>query len=138
MSPVSLNKKDTDIADILKVFESHPPIIRTFREGSLFGMVVGAVVLLGGFSTFFLSLSGTVEWIFEAGSISSKLINASPGVVFSIIGLLIMWRYKPKVRTDIEIKINKSFSKINPDIQTVEKSIKYSGSASSPITSRRY
>ncbi|TAL18158.1 hypothetical protein EPN96_02400 [bacterium] len=128
--------QDPDIAQLLRALESLTPTIRTFREGNLLGMCIGGVAFLSGALASFLGLSGSVDWIFRAGSISSKLVNASPGVIFAAMGMIIMLRYKPRVRTEVEINVNRSHSVKNPDIKTMEASIRYTGTASTPISSK--
>lgn len=128
-----------EVERFLRALETHPAMIRTYREGSWFGMVVGALLLLGGFVMTVMGLSGTSEWIIESMSLRARLVNASPGAVFAIIGMVLMFRYKPKVKTDIEIKINESQAKDESGTNTKETTVRYQSSASSPLidTSRR-
>lgn len=132
---VPVKHDESAISDLVKLLESHPPTIRSFREGNLFGMFVGSLALLGGFVSSLLGLTGSVEWFFKSGSISMKLLNASPGAIFSVIGFIIMLRYKPRVKTEIEIKINESQNQKDTSVHTKEISVRHSSSASSPISS---
>lgn len=75
-----------------------------YLYATLLGIAVGAMVFVGGFVLAVLGLAGAIEWIVEAGSASSRLSNASPGVVFAVAGMVILWRYKPKVRNSLEIR----------------------------------
>jgi hypothetical protein len=77
---------------------------RTFHIAIILGISIGAFCLILGFIIIILGISGSIEWVFEAGGFTSKLANAGPGVVFAIIGLIIIWRYKPKVTRRITTK----------------------------------
>jgi hypothetical protein len=79
------------------VLESAGYKSRTYRIGFLTGQGIGGLVLLGGIILSLLGISGSIEWLVEAGGITSKLTNASPGIVIAIIGAVILWRYKPHV-----------------------------------------
>lgn len=70
-----------------------------FKTTTLFGQAIGAISLFLGFGFFLLGLTGTLDLIIESKSISARLANGSPGVVFIIVGFLILWRYKPKEST---------------------------------------
>jgi hypothetical protein len=70
---------------------------RTYRLGLLTGQGIGGLVLLGGIILSLLGISGSIEWLVEAGGVTSKLTNASPGIVIATIGAAILWRYKPHV-----------------------------------------
>ena len=71
----------------------------TFRLTTLFGQAIGALSLFFGFAFSLLGLSGTLDLVIESNTINARLVNASPGVVFIIVGLFILWRYKPKGST---------------------------------------
>jgi hypothetical protein len=131
------NIAEPEIKDLIKALNEHPSVVRTFREGNLFGMFTGALVLVGGFVMFFMGLAGTIDWIFESATIKSKLANASPGALFAVVGLIIMLKYKPRVKTEIEISVNKSYQRSNPDIVNSETKVRVSSTASSPITPPR-
>lgn len=75
----------------------------TFRVTTLFGQAIGGISLFFGFAFSLLGLSGTLDLIIESNDIKAKLVNASPGVVFIIVGLFILWRYKPN-GSDIKIE----------------------------------
>jgi len=124
------NLSESDFTKITKLLESHPPIIRTFREGNLLGMFIGGLTLIGGFICSLLGLTGSVEWIFNTESISIKLLNASPGALFSTIGFIIMLKYKPRIRQEIEIKVNEIKNQNKKEI-----SVHIENKASSPIGS---
>ncbi len=79
---------------------------RAYRDGIIFGLYVGVLCLILGFVLIILGVSGSIDLIVEAGGIKSKMINATPGSMFSLFGLIILWKYKPKIteRTIIETK----------------------------------
>lgn len=59
-----------------------------------------------GFSFFLLGLSGSLDLVVESSKLNARLINGSPGVVFIVVGFLILWRYRPREsRTLTEEKI---------------------------------
>lgn len=70
---------------------------RTYRYGLLTGQGIGGAVLLAGIVLSLLGISGSIEWLVEAGDISSKVTNASPGIVIALIGAALVWHYKPNV-----------------------------------------
>ena len=72
---------------------------RAYREGIIIGLSIGALCLVFGFVLIILGVSGSIDWFVEAGGIKSKMINATPGSVFSLIGLMILWKYKPKIKS---------------------------------------
>jgi hypothetical protein len=70
---------------------------RAFSRHILIGQVVAAFFLLCGFVMSILGLTGSVEWVLDVGGAKSRLVNASPGVFFALVGAVILWRYKPKM-----------------------------------------
>lgn len=64
--------------------------------GRLVGIVVGGIMCLGGVVLAVLGLSGSIEWLFEGGGLTSRLTNASPGVVFAALGTVILALYRPR------------------------------------------
>jgi len=94
--PVPVNKGDSEISEIVKLLESYPATIRSYRTGNLFGMFIGGLALLGGFASFLLGLTGSIDWIFKSQSMTMRMINASPGAIFSVIGFVIMLIYEPR------------------------------------------
>ena len=134
--PVKLPVTDPTTADILKILTQQSPTIHAYREGNRFGMVIGGLVLLGGFAMFVMGLSGSVEWILEAGSLKARLANASPGAIFSLIGLFVMLKYRPKVKMNIELNVTRQYEPGTSNYVSENTQVKYQSSSSSPITSR--
>jgi hypothetical protein len=54
------------------------------------GLALSALTIIIGAIMIFRGLEGTFNWAIQApGSIAAKLTNASPGIVFATIGLII-------------------------------------------------
>lgn len=100
-------------------------IAHTHKTGSIMGIAIGGLISLLGIFLLLFGLTGSIEWLVNAGGLSSKLINASPGLVIVVVGMVIIILYKPRVRYEYEIK--------RTPTTYYEKG---SGSASSPITKR--
>lgn len=71
---------------------------RTYQVSIVFGLVFGAVLTLIGVALCVAGVSGSIDWIVNGKGWSSKLMNASPGVFFSLLGFFIIMRYKPKYK----------------------------------------
>ncbi len=69
----------------------------TYRRVLVMGVSAGILLLIGGIILCLLGLTGSIEVILEGGAVKARLLNASPGVVIAFLGLLIVWRYKPKI-----------------------------------------
>lgn len=54
-------------------------------------IVLGFIVLIGG-------LSGHVEWVMEAAGFTSRLANASPGLVMIIVGAYLVSKSKMDIK----------------------------------------
>jgi hypothetical protein len=75
----------------------------TYRLAILMGIAIGGVFALAGFVLCLLGLSGSIEWLVEGASLKAKLTNASPGIVFAGMGMIIIWRYKPVVHDHLRL-----------------------------------
>lgn len=73
-------------------------LITTYKTGSIIGIIMGSTICLAGLTLILLGLTGSIEWIVKVGTFSSKLVNASPGAFFSVIGLIIIVVYKPRIK----------------------------------------
>lgn len=80
----------------------------TYRIGIIMGISVGALFLVAGFVLCLLGLTGTIEWLIQGGSFTSRLTNASPGALFAVVGLVVIVRYKPKTTAATETKTEKA------------------------------
>jgi hypothetical protein len=76
---------------------------KAYYVGTIMGITVGALFCIAGFTMAVLGLSGSIDWVVESSNLTSKLTNASPGVVFGVIGLFVLWRYRPKVRENLAV-----------------------------------
>ena len=71
----------------LKSHEKHMSHIYGIRW---LGLIIAAITIVIGAVMVFLGLDGSFNWAVEApNSIGTKLTNASPGIVFAAIGMLI-------------------------------------------------
>jgi hypothetical protein len=82
--------------------ESHLDV--TYRWAIIIGQLIGCIVFLGGIVLCLFGLAGAIELIFEGGGLKARLLNASPGVVITFLGFLVLWRYKPIVKQDSQMK----------------------------------
>jgi len=91
------NGKDGWLSLPASVLQSAGYKSQTYRIALLTGQGIGFLALLGGVILSLLGISGNIEWLVEAHGATSKLTNASPGVVIAILAVVILWRYKPHV-----------------------------------------
>ncbi|HME69884.1 MAG TPA: hypothetical protein VKM54_08450 [Myxococcota bacterium] len=71
----------------LRSHERHMKYIYGLRWG---GLAVSALTIAIGAVMVFLGLQGSLNWAVEApNSIGAKLTNASPGIVFATVGMII-------------------------------------------------
>jgi hypothetical protein len=76
---------------------------QTYRIGVVLGIIIGGIVCLTGFVLSIGGLSGQVTWFITAPGFSSRLENATPGVIAFVAGIFLVWRYKPKIRDDLQL-----------------------------------
>jgi hypothetical protein len=112
---------------------------KTYRIGIVLGISLGALFCVAGFVLIVLGLSGSIEWVFEATNFKSKISNASPGVMLALMGMIIIWRYKPRISdkldqrmTPIESSATSAGCKSTPETSPAQKTephqhISYSG-----------
>ncbi len=70
---------------------------RTYRYGLLAGLSFGMLMVVGGVVLSIMGVAGSIEWVVTGKDFSGKLTNASPGVILTVLGMIILWRYKPHV-----------------------------------------
>lgn len=63
----------------------------------LLPFISGFACLIGGFILTILGFNGNISWIVEVSGFTSKLTNATPGIILMIIGLLIILNKKFEV-----------------------------------------
>jgi hypothetical protein len=76
---------------------------KAYLIGTIMGITFGGIFCVAGFIIAILGLTGTIELVFEAGGLRSRLANACPGAFFALMGMIILWRYKPKIRDELDI-----------------------------------
>jgi hypothetical protein len=86
--PLMPRKFDDPLGDrSLRSHELHLKYIYGIRFG---GLALAAVAIIVGAIMVFRGLEGSFNWAIEAPhSIGAKLTNASPGIVFATVGLII-------------------------------------------------
>jgi hypothetical protein len=93
---------NVDIPGFHKNMNNYQAAYRSYFLGTNIGIILGALLCAGGFVLTILGLAGSVNWIIKFNGISSRLTNASPGVFFAILGMILVWRFKPKVTDEIK------------------------------------
>ena len=89
----SVERKQTDTSatpDVTNFLDADVANINSLRVSTYLGLAIGAVTMLWGLIASLLGLQGTVEWFIVANGVSMKLLNATPGVLLLIIGLIIV------------------------------------------------
>ncbi|MCM1352383.1 MAG: hypothetical protein NC250_06595 [Alistipes senegalensis] len=64
----------------------------------LLSIIGGIGCLIAGTVLTILGFTGSIEWIVEASGFTSRLINASPGIVLMIIGFWLTLKSRLKIR----------------------------------------
>lgn len=64
----------------------------------LISLIGGIGCLVAGIVLTVLGFTGSIEWIVEASGFTSKLINASPGIVLMIIGFWLTLKSRLKIK----------------------------------------
>lgn len=75
-----------------------PKLPRVYIFSIVLGMVFGVILCSVGLVLIFLGFDGEIEWLFETTGFKSKLGNASPGIFVCLLGFLLLWKFKPKIR----------------------------------------
>lgn len=74
-----------------------------FEFLTVFAIIIGGYFLIGtGVLVMILGLSGNIEWVMEAAGFSSRLVNASPGIVMIVAGVYLVSRGKMDVKATKE------------------------------------
>ena len=53
--------------------------------------IVGVGIIIWGIVFIYRGIAGKINFIMQGAGVKVKLLNASPGAFFSLIGALIMW-----------------------------------------------
>ena len=64
----------------------------------LISLIGGIGCLIAGIVLTVLGFTGSIEWIVEASGFTSRLINASPGIVLMIIGFWLTLKSRLKIK----------------------------------------
>lgn len=70
-----------------------------FEFITVFAIIIGGyfLIIFGVIMTL-LGLSGNIEWVMESASFSSRLVNASPGILMIIVGAFLVSKGKMDVK----------------------------------------
>ena len=66
----------------------------------LISLIGGIGCLIAGIVLTVLGFTGSIEWIVELSGFTSRLINASPGVVLMILGLFLTLKSRLKIKAE--------------------------------------
>jgi len=72
--------------------------IKGEQDYSKLGLGAGLIVIGVGALLLILGITGSVDWGLRLAGLESKLSNASPGVVAMVVGLIIIFRTRPRVK----------------------------------------
>jgi hypothetical protein len=77
-------------------------------------VMIGAVLGVVGLVMTFLGVDGKVEWILEAVDLKSRLSNASPGLCFAIVGLVLLYKGLPSEGSSFDLRsiVESRFSRL--------------------------
>lgn len=64
----------------------------------LISLISGIGCLIAGIILTILGVTGSIEWIVEVSGFTSRIINASPGIVIMIIGLILTLKSRLKIK----------------------------------------
>lgn len=64
----------------------------------LISLIGGIGCLIVGIILTILGVTGSIEWIVEVSGFTSRIINASPGIVIMIIGLILTLKSRLKIK----------------------------------------
>ena len=65
---------------------------------SVLGLVLGLICVLAGLTLVLHGIGGSTSWTADILGAKSELSDATPGVVFSVLGLFIIWTTRYRVR----------------------------------------
>jgi hypothetical protein len=79
------------------VAEPGSAAVKGGRRYAFVGILVGALMILLGGGLFLLGITGVMTWVARALGFTSKFVDASPGAVLFIVGLLVIWNSRRRV-----------------------------------------
>lgn len=77
---------------------------RVYETAILRGQAFGFLISGGGILLALLGASGTIDLMLQATTLQARLTNASPGVVIALMGMIVIWRYKPNMTHDVRLR----------------------------------
>ena len=84
--------KGTELEIELARLKSHERHMRYIYGVRLAALAIATLTIIIGAVMIFMGLQGSFNWAFEAPhTIGAKLTNASPGIVFATIGLIVIF-----------------------------------------------
>jgi hypothetical protein len=72
------------------------------RRESYIGQSFGVLAMIIGVVLGIAGLTGNIEWLVASGTVTSRLINATPGALATSIGVLMLWRSTSRQATGLE------------------------------------
>ena len=100
-SSESTSERDRKVPEAIAETVQHGAT--TYRIGIVMGISVGTLFCVAGFVLMILGMTGTIEWVIKAANLNGRLLNASPGVVLALMGMIIVWRYKPIIKDEFNV-----------------------------------
>jgi hypothetical protein len=90
--------------DVAEVFADANPFADTrsagqaeYRHSRLSSLLLGLLVLISGGLLFYLGISGNVTRLVGAFGLPMEIVDASPGALLFIVGLLVIWGRRDRV-----------------------------------------
>lgn len=77
----------------------------TYRHVLLLGAAAGVILAFMGLALCLAGLSGSVDWFVSGPGWQSRLTNASPGIVVMFLGVVVLLRYKPKIKYNYDMRV---------------------------------
>jgi hypothetical protein len=77
-----------------KTVDENPELARELArwEGikSTLGLIIGLICVVGGLALIYAGVEGSIDWSLKGMGLESKLAKASPGVVLTVIGAIVI------------------------------------------------
>jgi hypothetical protein len=70
------------------------------RRVTTLRMLVGVVLVVLGGGLFFLGIAGLANWVTRAFGFTNAFVDASPGAVLFVVGVLVIWGGRRKLAAD--------------------------------------
>jgi hypothetical protein len=74
--------------------------VKSGHHYTLVSILAGVIMVLLGGGVFYLGITGVVTWPASALGFTSQLVNASPGIVLFVVGLVAIWSSRRKVAVE--------------------------------------